>query len=385
MILEYGGKNCWSFKEWLHIDMGINKNVPKEYGFGDAPAVPIMCFEGANASGKSCALRVLNFICDFCWNSFNYLPNGNILYNTFFNNQDKSEFIITFAFPEKLNTVYTYEVVMDTKKVYSEIIYTKEDNKRKVIIKRVDNRVTINHLYENSKIILRNNASVVSTLRQYGIKEIAPFYDFFQRITSNVTYISTNSDPKDVEGQFYYEHPEILKSFVVPQIKRFDTGIKDIKIKKITDENNKDYYLSWFIHETEQEDKELPYFSQSTGTQCLYTCLKDVYLALSTGGVMVFDELDCHLHYLITRELLDLFMDTSINKKHAQLIFTSHSPYLLDFAKKYRSYLFNKEHGESFCYRIDEIKEKDLLRNDRSLEPIYKSGLIGGIPNVKKN
>ena len=33
MIISYGGKNCWVFKDWFEIDFRINKNVPKEYGF----------------------------------------------------------------------------------------------------------------------------------------------------------------------------------------------------------------------------------------------------------------------------------------------------------------------------------------------------------------
>ena len=50
--------------------------------------------------------------------------------------------------------------------------------------------------------------------------------------------------------------------------------------------------------------------------------------------------------------------------------------------KKYRTYLFAKENGESFCYRIDELPTNNDIRNERPLEPIYKSGLLGGVPRV---
>ena len=92
MIIEYGGKNCWAFKEWMTINFEINKNVPSEYGFSDINVVPTLCFEGANASGKSCALRVLSFIMDFCSNSFSLQKNQDILFESFFNNNETSEF-----------------------------------------------------------------------------------------------------------------------------------------------------------------------------------------------------------------------------------------------------------------------------------------------------
>ena len=62
MIIKYGAQNCWAFKEWLEIDFTLNKNVPPEFGFPENNLVPALCFEGANASGKTSALRVLSFI-----------------------------------------------------------------------------------------------------------------------------------------------------------------------------------------------------------------------------------------------------------------------------------------------------------------------------------
>ena len=47
-------------------------------------------------------------------------------------------------------------------------------------------------------------------------------------------------------------------------------------------------------------------------------------------------------------------------------------------------YLFKKLHGESICYRIDEVPNNGLHRNDRSLEQLYKQGLLGGLLDVKE-
>ena len=84
MILAYGGRNCWSFREWLEISFRVNKKVPKDISFKNKRAIPVLCFEGANAAGKSCALRVLSFIFDFCMNSFSYNTDEPILFDSFY-------------------------------------------------------------------------------------------------------------------------------------------------------------------------------------------------------------------------------------------------------------------------------------------------------------
>ncbi|TOA04168.1 hypothetical protein CGK40_02880, partial [Vibrio parahaemolyticus] len=42
-------------------------------------------------------------------------------------------------------------------------------------------------------------------------------------------------------------------------------------------------------------------------------------------------------------------------------------------------YLVNKEDGESYGYRLDEIPGS-MIRNDRPITPLYVSGKIGGVP-----
>ena len=97
MLLSYGARNCWGFKEWMEINLRVNKKVSSDIAFPQTQIVPAMCFEGANASGKTCALRVLAFIYDFCLNSFSYAPDKLIPYDTFFYNEDKSDFYISFC------------------------------------------------------------------------------------------------------------------------------------------------------------------------------------------------------------------------------------------------------------------------------------------------
>lgn len=380
MIRKFGGKNCWSFKEWCEIDFCINKNVPDEYGFKGVRVVPALLFEGANASGKTCALRILSFIASFCTNSFMLKPEDEIFFDSYFNNVNKSDFFVEFSLPDDVSTVYTYELTADKVKVYSE----KLKKNKKIIFSRKENIVEKDLVFNfPQKIInMRSNVSFISTLFLYNIQSIMPFYFLFNNIVYDVRRFGIENN-KDIDSvaKIYYKSPDLLKK-VVDKIKLFDTGIEDIEIKPAITEDGKKTYISTFKHKTEDGTKNLELLSQSMGTMILYKRLLDFYITIEKGGLLILDELDCHLHSSILPELLTFFLDSNINHNHAQIIFTAHNSSLLDFMKKYRTYLFAKENGESFCYRIDELPNNIDLRNDRPLEPLYKAGLLGGIPHV---
>lgn len=382
MLIAYGGRNCWSFRDWMTIDMRVGKKVSADISFPDERIVPAMCFEGANASGKTCGLRMLSFIYDFCLNSFLYPPNSPIPYDTYFHNEDKSEFYITFTLAGKSDVEYTYELELDKHKIYSERLTKKAGCTSKILLRRKDSQIVRNELCPvPSGIIYKDTASFISTLIQYGVEEIKPFGEFFSRVNSNVAYWLTRDDPMtDYVAQYYYQYPELHKR-VVRQLQKWDTGIVDVKITAIPDMQGKPIYMSLFSHEAGNEMKQLYFSSQSNGTKLLYNRLKDFFITLDTGGVLIFDEIDTHLHSEIVPSLLNYFLSPDTNPKRAQIIFTSHSTAILDMLKKCRVYLFKKLKGESICYRIDELPGNNLLRNDRSLEQMYKSGELGGLPN----
>ena len=384
MLLSCGGRNCWGFKGWMEINMCVGKKVSTEISLPNTRVVPVMCFEGANASGKTCGLRVLSFIYDFCLNSFQYPADSQILYDTFFNNENKSDFFISFKLDKQPDTEYTYELTLDKSRVHQEKLTSKNKDGKKILLKRKNNRILINELCQTPDgIIYKPTASSISTLYQYGVKEIEPFIEFFKHVNSNVSYVQTRDDPMtDYAARYYSSHKSIHKR-VVKELRRLDTGINAVEILTTQDTQGQNIYMSLFSYDNIDETKKLYFSSQSNGTKLLYNRLKDFFIALDTGGVLIFDEIDAHIHSDIVPHLLNYFLDPSLNPNNAQLIFTSHSTSIMNTLKKYRLYLFKKISGESICYRVDELETNRLLRNDRSLEQMYKTGELGGIPDVK--
>lgn len=380
MILEFGAKNCLSFKDWLQVSFEApRKDTPSEYYFSEKRVFPWLCLEGSNASGKTNSLKVLSFIYSFASESFAREPNSDIPYDTFFNNDDKSEFYLNFTLEDykKTEFSYQYEFVLKNKKVYSEKLYQKKGTARKkIIFSRINNKITDTYFGTDKKIIYRDNVSFFSTLFQYGIKKSEPFKKHFTNYFANVNYsgVTQLTDP-DI-NQRYYENPELLE-MLKEDLKYYDLGIADIKIEidKNPMTNNKDKYYPVFYHYTENSTESLLSYSQSARTLKLFRSLLFYKLVLLNGGLLIIDELDKELHDDIVYDLLSKFKVEN-NKNNAQLIFTSYNTLLLDEAKKYRSYLFEKEKGESYCYRADEIALS--IRNDRSLAALYNNGDLGG-------
>lgn len=382
MLLGFGARNCWCFKDWLDIDLRLNGYVPEDVSKNRNYAT-VLGFEGANASGKTSALKVFCFIRDFVCNSFNYPVGDDIPFNTFFFNNDAADFYVEFAIDN--DSEYRYEASMTTKKVVSEMLFLIKGGKESLLIKREENVISDNNFYDiESKIILKNNASIVSTLNQYGIKEVGQIYNFFMGVGTNVSFAGLNYDTDyrvEAVSKNYFDNKEAL-NFTKKLIKKFDTGVEDIRFKTVEDEQKNKKYYPFFFHSNSEKKKGFGFLLESSGTKTLYSYLIDYYYVLEKGGVLVLDEFDINLHHDILPHLIGLFTSSETNKKGAQFIFTSLNPNVMDILGRYRSYLFEKEKGESFAYRLDE-PDTNILRNDRSVSGPYRKHLIGGYPRIE--
>ncbi|UTC64459.1 ATP-binding protein [Treponema sp. OMZ 788] len=376
MLLRYGAKNFFCFKDWIEIDLSFSSQPAREANNGDLCAKSI-CLKGANSSGKTNALKALSFISRFCTDSFKNKPDTDFKLDTFFNNDNDSEFFIDFKIS---NIEYSYEAILSKNKVQSEKLFRK-DKRRTLVLSRTNNQIDKNTFFDSKRqLILRNNASIISTAKQYEIHEFNILYDFFFGIIVNVGYHGLEHERLDVSilTGFYKKNKKLL-DFVKSKIKQFDAGIEDIEIGSYFNEKKEEILFPIFSHLSDNTTSKLMYESQSSGTKTLYSYLGVYYLALADGGVLALDEFDINLHPDILPHLVHWFEDKEINKNGAQLIFTTHNIEIMDSMGKYRTYLFNKEKGNSYCYRLDELSS-NALRNDRPISPLYKMGKLGGVP-----
>jgi uncharacterized protein len=381
MLLKYGAKNFCCFKDWMEIDLSFNSKVPIEVS-QSMPAATAICIKGANASGKTNVLKVLSFISFFCTNSFSQKPENDILIESFFNSSEPSEFFVSF----KIDGIeYLYELVLIKKEILSEKIFKKEP-KKKLILHREGKKIVTNSIFDESKFNItdRNNASLISVARQFVIAELEPFYSFFKSIITNVSFYGFHKSSwlnMAKISQVYKENAGLF-AFSKKYLKEFDTGIVDVSIieKDSKNKNEIDLYpeFSFFV---DGEQKTLGYIQQSRGTQELFDILALYGKVLGDGGILVLDEFDVFLHPDILPHLVKLFTNSKSNPKNAQLIFSTHNTDIIDLMGKYRTVIVEKENGKCFSFRLDEIGDR-ILRNDRPISPIYKTGRLGGVPKI---
>lgn len=69
---------------------------------------------------------------------------------------------------------------------------------------------------------------------------------------------------------------------------------------------------------------------ESLGTLRLISIMPAILTSLQRGAVLAIDELDASLHPMIVMNLISLYHNNEVNKKHAQLIFNTHNPIYLN-------------------------------------------------------
>ncbi len=379
MLLRFGARNFYCFKEGIEISFELGANCPKSLS-KNKKISNLICVKGANGSGKTSALKIISFIKYFCSDSFSLKPEDEIGIDSYFFNDDP---IDLFCEAEIDGTKYRYEASVTAKKIISESLYRKK-KKMIEVFQRKNNELSkcIDEFSDLKNIKLRSNASIISTAHQYQSNSIVKIYDFFQKMITNVISIGRVDlfANYNANARFYYNDKELF-DFAKKVIKKCDPGISDINIHTRKNEEGSAIYYPVFKHAAKVNNNFLTYYSQSSGTRALFNVLPAYQHALKSGSVLILDEFDINFHPHILPFLVGIFDDETINKKNAQMIFTTHNTDIMDYMGKYRTILVNQEESESYGYRLDEISG-DLIRNDRPIVPVYNAGKVGGVPNL---
>lgn len=124
--------------------------------------------------------------------------------------------------------------------------------------------------------------------------------------------------------------------------------------------------------------------NESNGTMRLFALAAPVLDALSKGRVIVVDELECSMHPLLTRKIIELFQSPEANKKGAQLIFATHDSTLMDpeLFRRDQIWLVEKNRsGASELFSLYDFDTEDRPRNTEAFQRNYLAGRYGGVPN----
>ena len=231
---------------------------------------------------------------------------------------------------------------------------------------------------------VRTDASLISTAAQYNVPYAVKLADYFGRIISNIFVSDIINNPDlSVTAGFFYEHPE-LRGKMVKFMRQVDLGLTDVTIELLKGEETKTgkqaLAIPWGVHGQGRRKHQFLFWEESSGTRRTFALLQKILPVLEHGGVMVIDELDAGLHPDMVMALLRLFTDTESNPHHAQIIFTSYLPDVMDTLLKEQILLVEKDpDGCSTAWRLSDMAG---IRRDENYYGKYRAGAYGAIPDI---
>lgn len=216
-----------------------------------------------------------------------------------------------------------------------------------------------NKLDDVAASMLANDDSIFRTIVNQNEYQIPFIID-----TLAFTNVNALFYPSDVPG-------EILQ-FLDPTIEY----LKIEKLKNDDGERTLFYRLKFKNHPEEYTETNFATIEHylSSGTAKGVTLYGNVLFTLQTGGILFVDELENHFNHAIVQSFIEYFVDPTINKHHATLIFSTHYSELLSSIELNDEIYFTKRDRHFALQRYSRADvRKDLNRTD-----VFDSNYLGG-------
>jgi uncharacterized protein len=397
-------ENFYSIRERQVIDLRVAANVPDTLGrfapawLGSEERVPkTVAIFGANASGKSTVLKIIAFLSNFLLHSFAAPPTQRIMFDRF---NDGEAFGQTARFAVELGGLvdlsgindpdapqcrYRYELGIggpanEQARVIQETLFywPAHDGKRRTLFHRRDGgRVDAAKPFglapfkASLETVLRPNASVISTLYQLKHPEATRIWETVATVISNI-FIERIEATDAQMVQNYAQFPARLQ-LLNQEIARIDLGIKEIQIAQ-----GAGGPFFQFFHDSLAVP--MPLYLESSGTRHFLKLYPMIEGVLSTGGVLLFDEMDASIHPMVLPEILRWFHNPQRNPANAQLWITCHNASLLDTLVKEEVLFTEKDPaGRTSIYGLADITG---VRREDNFYKKYLSGVLGAVPQI---
>lgn len=440
MLLRVSVENFKSFdkKEELSLISSSKIQTHKNHRIKikQTNALKYAAVYGANASGKSNLVKTIRFIKSTLEGGLSVNSTNDFCRNCVENRDRESVFEIQFTVEDKFYA-YGFSAILSERKITEEWLYElMQDGSARNLFLREKNKTPKLGDGVNPSASERNRFSVYA--EDFSGHDAELFlaemnrgkkYDegsrlfFFKKTFSwlmqHVIIINPNIGISNTDAYYREESLETIRTLITS----FDTGISDIKTKKISvDEMSKmvpkevladilntlkkqmqlsnlpQLKLTWRIDDgfynirmQEAGEPEITTLSlkhgksifdfefteESDGTKRLFD-LVDMLMTTKEDMVFVVDELERSLHPKLTEHFLKLFIDAHSSDR-TQLLFTTHEDTIMDqelFRRDEIWFIERDRMNASQIYSLDRFKE----RYDKKLSKAYLEGRYGAIP-----
>lgn len=396
MLLQFKFKNYKCFYDETFLDLTTTqekRHIESAININGNNVLPVIAIHGANASGKSSTLEALDYMSRIIKSSPRMDVNNDLLTNPFLFSKkainENSEYEISVCLGDN---EYRYGFSLNKKQIEEEWLYTKKfelntREKQKMIFEREYNNVSFGNAYGNYEKTwnLFGNSSDLNVnkllvLSNVAVKEengiLRDLYDYICKINVRIenAFSGLSIDILNKNDSVYDKFQKIINEF--------DPCLLGIRIEAVETDEGKKYNISGVHRNIDDSSKKtlIPLHKESNGTVRIFNIMPIILKNLEIGGLLCVDEVDVKLHPLLFKKIVQMYMDKSINKNNAQLIYTAHSTFLFNSndLRRDQLYLVEKDKfGKSKLYSLSEFRN---LRADSDYEKKYLSGQFGAIP-----
>ena len=259
----------------------------------------------------------------------------------------------------------------------------------------------------------RDNGLVLSRAAELNIEAVTPLYLWF-RNTFGILDLSERPTGLGQLTAGRMNEDKEFQSRVIRFIREADFGIDSLSVKEgewmqsVPDDAPKELHelrevfvnLQKLVssekvvrfsitteHSLNDGETQIPFSleeDESNGTQRFFALAGPILSALSDGDLLVIDEIDCSMHPLLTRKVIELFQSPEENTNGAQLVFATHDSSVMDPALLRRDQIWLTEkraNGSTELFSLYDFGADSRPRKDTAFEKNYLAGRYGAIPS----
>lgn len=315
-------------------------------------------FFGANASGKSNIFKAVGMMRAMIIKSVRLNDNERLPYDPFLLS-DKPERPTRFEM-EFVTGVdkYTYGFSYTERQIEEEWLCAKWPRRSvKTLFRRVGSNIDIDDAnypdgltIRNSGATLNNNRLYLSLAAQMGGEVSKRVIEWFRTTLNVISGLRDEDFSRYTKEALHRNSP--YKDDILRFICSMDVGFGDVTtVQEEIDERSLPKALPAELVAVLKEHPMITAYArhnkinangetvgtvnfdidekESDGTKKLFNLAGPIINTLKNGKVLIIDELDSQLHPLLSRRIVEIFNNGSLNESGAQLIFTTHDTNML--------------------------------------------------------
>lgn len=432
MIISFSLENWKSFHDKVDFSMVATRERQhserisrlNKYSLG---ILPIAAIYGGNASGKTNFFKALNFAKLIVVKGSQ--PDSLIPVEMFRLGPTSIENPSFFSFELLIDElIYEFSFKLTKKQILEETLTKITSTSETTLYKRLKDTIKFHESLAEDDFLkfafkgTRENQLFLTNSVSQKVENFKPVYDWFK---NDLELIAPDSRFEQFEHFIDEEHPlYTTMNEILPQL---DTGIahiggeivpietlsipellktklrEDVKegmTVRLSSEPFRDRYiitrknneliakkLVAFHPRADGTEAKFEIYQESDGSQRIIDLLP-AFLELTdlkSKKVYIVDELDRSLHPLLTRQLVENYLDTCSHETRRQLLFTTHNGLLMDQNLFRRDEMWVTERnngGNSTIFSLSEYKD---VRYDKDIRKSYLQGRLGGVPRLRSN